>query len=67
MAGAPLEDEGLPRALQLIVLEWGLRYERAFIEWLDWAEAEAKRARRSRGLSSKQETKPVRARRAAQR
>lgn len=34
-----------------IVLDWGIRYEQAFIEWLEWAEAEAKRARRSRGVS----------------
>jgi DNA-binding PadR family transcriptional regulator len=34
-----------------IVLEWGIRYEQAFVEWLEWAEAEAKRARKSRGLS----------------
>lgn len=36
-----------------IVLDWGIRYEQAFIEWLEWAEAEAKRARKSRGLSKK--------------
>jgi PadR family transcriptional regulator, regulatory protein AphA len=30
----------------LIVLEWGIRYEQAFIDWLEWAEAEAKRARK---------------------
>lgn len=35
----------------MIVLDWGIRYETAFIEWLQWAEAEAKRARKSRGLS----------------
>jgi PadR family transcriptional regulator AphA len=31
-----------------IVLDWGIRYEQAFIEWLEWAESEAKRARRRR-------------------
>src|ERR671923_858458 len=36
-----------------IVLDWGIRYEQAFIEWLSWAEAEAKRARKSRGVSRK--------------
>jgi PadR family transcriptional regulator, regulatory protein AphA len=36
-----------------IVVEWGIRYEEAFIEWLDWAEKEAKRARRTRRLSDK--------------
>lgn len=39
----------------LIVVEWGIRYEQSFIEWLDWAETEARRARKSRGLSRKRE------------
>jgi DNA-binding PadR family transcriptional regulator len=34
-----------------IVLDWGIRYEQAFIEWLEWAETEAKRARKGRGFS----------------
>ena len=34
-----------------IVLDWGIRYEQAFIGWLEWAEAEAKRARKGRSLS----------------
>jgi PadR family transcriptional regulator AphA len=44
-----------------IVLDWGIRYEQAFIEWLEWAEAEAKRARRSRGLSGKPRAATTRA------
>jgi PadR family transcriptional regulator, regulatory protein AphA len=35
----------------LIVLDWGIRYEQAFIEWLEWAEAEATRARKRLRLS----------------
>ncbi len=39
----------------LIVLDWGIRHEQAFIEWLQWADAEASRARKSRGLSRRSE------------
>lgn len=49
----------------LIVLDWGIRYEEGFIEWLEWAEAEAKKARRSRGLSSRKAPAEAIARRAA--
>lgn len=49
----------------LIVLDWGIRYEQAFIEWLEWAEGEAKKARKSRGLSSKKAAVDAPSRRAA--
>lgn len=49
----------------LIVLDWGIRYEEGFIEWLEWTEAEAKKARKSRGLSSRKASAEASARRAA--
>jgi PadR family transcriptional regulator, regulatory protein AphA len=49
----------------LIVLDWGIRYEQAFIEWLEWAEVEAKKARKSRGLSSRRAAAEATARSAA--
>lgn len=50
----------------LIVLDWGIRYEEAFIEWLEWAEAEATRARKSRSLSRKKAETVAAPRRAAE-
>jgi len=41
-----------------IVLEWGLRYEPAFKEWLEWANARAKRAHRTTEGAPRQ-TRPV--------
>jgi DNA-binding PadR family transcriptional regulator len=36
-----------------IVLDWGLRYEPAFMEWLEWAAAQARRALRAEERRSK--------------